>query len=178
MTGPVFVDTNVFVYARDASEPAKQSAAEHWVRQLWMEQRGRTSTQVLSEFYTTVTRKLDPGIHADAAWQDVVTLFAWQPQVTDRDLLTRARELERRFRLHWWDSTIVAAAQMQRCTILLSEDLQSGMRFGETMVLNPFTANVAETGAAYAAAPPRPVSRHRRRGRPARVKALDRPAEP
>ena len=109
MTGPVFVDTNVFVYARDSSEPAKQPVALQWVRQLWAQQRGRTSTQVLSEFYTTVTRKLDPGIDADAAWQDVLALFAWQPQATDRDLLTRARELERRFRLQWWDSMIVAA---------------------------------------------------------------------
>ncbi len=28
MTGPVFVDTNVFVYRHDASEPAKQARSD------------------------------------------------------------------------------------------------------------------------------------------------------
>ena len=68
MTAPVFVDTNIFVYARDAGARIKQTAAEDWIRQLWLEQRGRTSLQVLSEFYTTVTRKLDPGVAQDEAW--------------------------------------------------------------------------------------------------------------
>ena len=31
MTGPVFVDTNVFVYRHDASEPAKQPRALQWI---------------------------------------------------------------------------------------------------------------------------------------------------
>jgi predicted nucleic acid-binding protein len=45
MTAAVFVDTNVFVYARDASEPAKRSVSIQWLEQLWREHRGRTSTR-------------------------------------------------------------------------------------------------------------------------------------
>lgn len=62
MSATVFVDTNVFVYARDASEPEKQAVAAQWVRELWTTQAGRTSVQVLSEYYATVTRKLKPGL--------------------------------------------------------------------------------------------------------------------
>jgi predicted nucleic acid-binding protein len=173
MTEPVFVDTNIFVYARDAGEHVKQAAAEQWIRRLWIEQRGRTSTQVLSEFYTTVTRKLTPGIDRDRAWQDVLALLAWEPRDIDRDLLVRAQDIERRFNLSWWDSLIVAAAQSQGCPILLSEDFQNGMRFDETTVVNPFTTSIAEARASYPAA--KPMSRHRSRGRPARTKA---PASP
>jgi len=43
MTATVFVDTNIFVYARDAGEPAKQPLAANWLHELWSEQRGRTS---------------------------------------------------------------------------------------------------------------------------------------
>ena len=173
MTAPVFVDTNVLVYARDAGERGKQAAADQWIRQLWLEQRGRTSTQVLSEYYTTVTRKLKPGLDPDEAWQDVLALLAWEPQEINREVLVRAREIERRYRLSWWDSMIVAAAQCQDCPILLSEDLQDRMRFDGTTVVNPFTISVAEARATYSTTSSKPISRHRRRGRPARWKSAD-----
>lgn len=171
MTALVFVDTNVFVYSRDTSDRVKQAAAEQWVRELWLEQRGRTSVQVLSEYYVTVTRKLDTGLDRDEAWQDVSALFAWEPQSVDRDLLVSASETERRFGLSWWDSMIVAAARAQACSILLSEDLQAGMVFDETTVVNPFETGIAEARESYARPPSRPRSRHRPRGRPARTGA-------
>ena len=51
MTGPYFVDTNVLVYARDASEPKKQSQAYDWLTFLWQTRQGRLSMQVLQEYY-------------------------------------------------------------------------------------------------------------------------------
>jgi predicted nucleic acid-binding protein len=165
MTAAVFVDTNVLVYARDVSEPAKQARAADWLRELWSEQRGRTSAQVLSEYYTTVTRKLRPGMDPDEAWDDVNALFAWQPQQIDRALLERAREIERRHGLSWWDSMIVAAAQLQSCEVLLSEDLQHGWTCGTVTVHNPFRHGVEDARPSYAAFAA-PLSRHRPRGRP------------
>ena len=165
MNATVFVDTNVFVYARDASEPKKQPTAAEWIRELWIEQRGRTSMQVLSEYYATVTRKLDPGLKPDEAWEDISALLAWEPQEIGRNVLIRAREIERRFALSWWDSMIVAAAQLQNCALLLTEDLQHGLVCGTVTVRNPFADTVAEEQARYVAQPT-PVSRHRARGRP------------
>jgi len=121
--------------------------------------------QVLAEYYTTVTRKLRPGLAVDAAWEDVAALFAWRPQAIDGALLARAREIERLHSLSWWDSMIVAAAQIQDCAVLLSEDLQHGWTCGTVSVRNPFTERIEDTRASYAARPT-PVSRHRRRGRP------------
>jgi predicted nucleic acid-binding protein len=121
--------------------------------------------QVLSEYYTTVTRKLRPGLEPDEAWDDVNALFAWQPQKTDRPLLERAREIERRHGLSWWDSMIVAAAQLQNCEVLLSEDLQHGWTCGTVTVRNPFADRIEEARPSYAALAA-PLSRHRPRGRP------------
>jgi len=171
MNATVFVDTNVFVYARDASERKKQPTAAHWIRRLWMEQRGRTSMQVLSEYYVTVTRKLDPGLKPDEAWQDVGALLAWEPQEIDRGVLVRAREIERRYALSWWDSMIVAAAQLQNCAVLLTEDLQHGLVCDTIKISNPFAKNIAEEGPDYATQP-KPASRHRSRGRPRRESAI------
>ncbi len=68
MTVPVFVDTNILLYARDSREATKQKLAIDWLAFLWQEQTGRTSIQVLSEFYVNATRKLSPGMRPDLAW--------------------------------------------------------------------------------------------------------------
>ncbi len=168
MSAPVFVDTNVFVYWRDASEPVRQPLAAAWLAQLWRERTGRTSTQVLSEYYVSVTRKLRPGISADDAWEDVRALMAWRPQPIDAAVLESGRDIERRYRLSWWDSLVVAAAKAQGCTLLLSDDLQDGMALGEITVRSPFTLHAGEAAAAYAATPAA-TNPHRPRGRPART---------
>ncbi len=74
-----FVDTNVLVYARDASESEKQPQAADWMNYLWRSQAGRLSTQVLNEYYVTVTRKLSPGTAVEDARRDIRNLVAWQP---------------------------------------------------------------------------------------------------
>ncbi|HEV2007975.1 MAG TPA: PIN domain-containing protein, partial [Burkholderiales bacterium] len=106
MIAPVFVDANVLVYARDAHEAVKQPRAADWMTRLWREQSGRTSMQVLSEYYVTVTRKLRPAVSTHDAWNDVKSLLSWQPQAVDGVLLQRAREIEQRYRLSWWDSMV------------------------------------------------------------------------
>jgi predicted nucleic acid-binding protein len=57
MTEPIFVDTNVWVYAVDAADPVKRQRA----LEVTAPAPGRDlviSTQVLTEFYAVVTRKL------------------------------------------------------------------------------------------------------------------------
>jgi predicted nucleic acid-binding protein len=167
MSATVFVDTNVFLYARDASQPTRQPVAAVWLAQLWRERTGRTSIQVLSEYYVNATRKLRPGLPADEAWDDVRALMAWRPQPLDATVIETGRDLERRYRLSWWDSLVVAAAQLQGCALLLSEDLQDGIVLGGVTVRSPFTLHAGEAAAGYATAPSA-ASPHRPRGRPTR----------
>lgn len=164
MTAPCFVDTNVFIYWRDASDLVKQARAREWLDILWREQRGRTSVQVLSEFYSVMTRKV-ASVSRDETWRDVQALMSWSPQPIDVDLLRRSREIEARYQLNWWDSLIVAAAQIQRCVLLLSEDMQDGAEYGGVIVRNPFTLGVADEAGTYVPGP-KLASRHRGRGRP------------
>jgi len=166
MTEVSFVDTNILVYARDPRDHQKQRLAAELLAQLWQLRSGRSSTQVLNEYYTTVTRKIAPRVDSDDAWDDVLILMSWNPQPIDQAILVAAREIERRYRTSWWDATIVAAAQAQRCTLLLSEDFQDGMSFGQLKVRNPFVPRIQEPPADYRATV---TPRHRPRGRPARV---------
>lgn len=170
MTVPIFVDTNVFVYARQAAEITKQPVAARWLERLWEEEAGRTSVQVLNEYYTTMTRKIKPPLSAADAWDDVKSLLAWNPQPVDLELLLRGREIEQRDRLSWWDSLIVAAAQLQNCPVLLTEDLQEHAVYGGVTVRNPFTCSVSEDFSHYVVE--RAAARHPRRGRPRRAQPV------
>lgn len=170
----VFVDTNILVYAQDSAQGRKKRVAEVCLAQLWQQQCGRTSMQVLNELYVTLTRKLPHPLGRDTAWRITEDLLVWGPMPTDRRLLIQARDVENRYRINWWDSLIVAAAQLQDCTTLLTEDLQDGMNFDGVRVRNPFQVGVAEELAGYSARP-RPAyrsnPRHRGRGRPKRQAA-------
>ncbi len=133
-----FVDTNVLVYTRDTSEPDKQPLAGAWMEHLWRTESGRTSVQVLNEYYVTVTHKLAPGLDQATARNDIRDLQAWRPIVIDHATVVTAWDLEDRFSLSWWDSLIVASAIELGCDRLLTEDLQDGQAFNRLVVTNPF----------------------------------------
>lgn len=134
----VFVDTNVLVYGRDSSRPAKQMAAERWIAHLWQTGTGRLSSQVLSEFYVTVTSKLDPGMTRVDARADIRDLMAWRPVAITAELVTEAWEVQDHFQISYWDSLIVAAARSSGSDQLLTEDLQHGQDLGGIVVVDPF----------------------------------------
>ena len=138
MTDRVFVDTNVLVYSRDASETRKQKRAMAWMARLWSEQIGRLSFQVLNEFYVTVTNKLQPGMDPQSAREDVRFLLAWRPIPVDARVVEGAWRIQDRYKLSWWDALIVSAAQVSDCRYLLTEDLQENRKMGDIEVINPF----------------------------------------
>lgn len=146
-----FVDTNVLVYTRDTSEPDKQTPAAAWMDHLWRTRTGRTSVQVLNEYYVTVTRKLSPGLDRATARDDVRDLGAWRPAVVDRTTVATAWDLEDRYSLSWWDSLIVASAIGLGCDRLLTEALQDGQEFDRLVVTNPFRHTPGVTSRATAA---------------------------
>jgi predicted nucleic acid-binding protein len=139
---PVFVDTNVFVYARDASDIAKQQRALAWIEHLWRTADGRTGVQVLQEYYVTVTRKLSPGLPADDARADVADLWSWRPIPVQEPVLSAAWSIEDRFGLSFWDALIVAATREARCGTLLTEDLQHAMEIDGVRIVDPFLTDV------------------------------------
>src|SRR5262245_42233217 len=64
MNGPVFVDTNILVYADDRSATAKRDRSRQLIRELLRGGNGWVSIQVLQEYFSAATRKL--GIEAGA----------------------------------------------------------------------------------------------------------------
>jgi predicted nucleic acid-binding protein len=137
MTEPTFVDTNVWVYAVDAADPAKRTRALEVVAPA----QGRDlvlSAQVLTEFYAVVTRKLAVPVLAVEAEAMVRQLAALPVVPLDGSLVVAAVAGSRRWRISIWDALILQAAEVAGCRRVLSEDLADGTRYGSVVVENPF----------------------------------------
>ncbi|HMP95370.1 MAG TPA: PIN domain-containing protein [Kiritimatiellia bacterium] len=133
-----FVDTNILVYVRDTDAGVKQSRAADLVSELWKSRLGRISTQVMSEYYVTVTQKLKPGMTREAAWADLQSLQAWGPLPVDWKLMERGRSLQKEHAVSWWDALIIAAAQTLDCSVIFTEDLAHGQHYDMVNIVNPF----------------------------------------
>jgi predicted nucleic acid-binding protein len=131
-----FVDSNVLVYADDDDEPAKQGVARALIEGLFVAGDGVVSLQVLREYFVVATGKL--GIAAEAARRRVEIYSGFDLVTSGLDELLSAIDLHRLHGLSLWDALIVRAALAGRCSILYSEDLQHGHRYGPLRIENPF----------------------------------------
>ena len=133
-----FVDTNVLLYAHDASETVKQPIARSVLEALWQEGTGALSTQVLQEFYVVATKKLRRPLARDEA-REIVQLYAtWPVVVIDPMLVLAATRIEEGHQLSFWDALIVEAARISGAERLITEDLQAGRVVEGVRFENPF----------------------------------------
>jgi predicted nucleic acid-binding protein len=130
-----FLDTNVFVYAADSSDPRKQARAS----EILMATTGIVvSTQVINEFYVVVTRKLKPPVPERIAADAAERMTRYVCVAIDADLALRAISAGRRWQLSHWDALMIEAARQAACGRMLSEDLANGSTFDGIRIENPF----------------------------------------
>ena len=140
MSTEVFLDTNVLLYAVDDKDIAKRDGARRWLAACWDRRCGRLSTQVLNEFYSNVRKKFSSALSAGDARAEVRRYQHWKPWVIDHPTIETAWAVESRYGLNYWDALMVAAAQHQGCTLLLTEDLQHDQQIDAVRIVNPFIA--------------------------------------
>jgi predicted nucleic acid-binding protein len=139
MIAEVLLDTNVLVYAYERSEPAKQQRASDLLNALLAKAVVKISTQVLAEFFVTITRKLSAPLALDMA-RERVQRYMLLCDVVD---VTRATVLEAmrgacEYRLHYWDAQIWAAARLAGIGLVFSEDFNDGAVLDGVRFVNPF----------------------------------------
>lgn len=136
MSALVFVDTNVLLYAMDEADPTKHKVAQSWRRALWKNRTGKTSFQVLNEFYANVSKKWPDA--QERARAEIRDLLAWQPVATGGEAIEFAWRVQDRYRLAYWDALIFAGAKAALCRYVLSEEFQPGQEIEGMRVINPF----------------------------------------
>ena len=139
MTAMRFVDTNILIYSLDLApaRPEKTAIAQAIL--------GGSdvvlSVQVLQEFYVQATHPRRPdALPHDLAARLVEKWLRFRIQDNTAAVLCAALGLKERFRISYWDASILAAAKAARCKQLLSEDLNHGQDYDGLVVINPFRA--------------------------------------
>jgi len=140
--GSYFLDTNILVYANDGTEADKQSAAIRLIADGIRNGQAVVSTQVLSEFWVTVTQKIQVTLDTDKAEKEVDRFKAMRIVGIEYDTVRAAIHLQRRFQISYWDSLILSAASIAGCRRIYSEDLNAGQSYDGLSIVNPFAETV------------------------------------
>jgi len=135
-----FFDTNILVYLFDRNAPEKRGAARSLWERACRETTPVVSTQVLQEFFVTVTRAVKQGLPIPEA-REAVQQFAVIAEVATISvpLIEAATRRVEQSRFSFWDSLIIETAMQSGARRLWTEDLQDGQTFGQLIVINPFS---------------------------------------
>lgn len=133
-----FIDSNIIVYAHDETEKRKKEIAQDLIFKGIRSQHGTISAQVISEFYVTITQKVKKPLTTAHARHELMLLSYLDVIDVDFELAIRATHLKEEVSINYWDGLIVAAAERAGCTVLYSEDLSHGQRYGTVTVEDPF----------------------------------------
>ncbi len=138
MTDRILLDTNVLVYAHDASNPIKQAKAQQIIKQGTVSGKACVSAQVLGELFDVLTRKIaHPLTPADTL--RLVQSFGKLGVIEISFLTVRlALHFVLSADISYWDALILAAARLGDCSTVYSEDLAHGMILDGVTVINPF----------------------------------------
>jgi predicted nucleic acid-binding protein len=135
-----FVDTNILVYAYDNTAGQKHDIAKRIVWDLWASGLGVLSTQVLQEFFVSVTAKIPRPMDTRTAKGIVSDLLTWDVVVIDGQSILNGVDIQVKYRYSFWDSLIIEAAWKARSPLLFTEDLSDGQVIRSVTIRNPFKA--------------------------------------
>jgi len=144
MSDKVFVDTNILLYAHDQSAGVKHERARALIEKLWDSGGGVLSTQVLQELCVNLRRKTAHPLsveHTRALLQDYLS---WEIVINTAESILEALVIEQRYIISFWDALIIQAAGSAGASIVYSEDLADGQKYGSLRVINPLSHSASD----------------------------------
>ena len=144
---PVFIDTNIFVYAmqnikkkekslqKSEEEDNKRKIAKNFLETV--ENPIIISTQVLNEFSNVLIRNKIENQRirnlVKAIIEECVIIYS-----IDLKSIDRAWDIRIRYNYSYWDSLIISTALLSGCSILYTEDLQNNQVIDNQLkIVNP-----------------------------------------
>lgn len=140
MKDKVFLDTNILIYAVDTSPAYRrnQEIARKLIATHIQNETGVISMQVLQEFFVVSTGKLKVPLSSEEALEYIQHLSILEIVQPNLDMVITAIHLHQKHLLSFWDAMVIQTARAADCSLLLSEDLNSGFRLGSLTIQNPF----------------------------------------
>ena len=146
MSGRVFVDTNILVYAyvcnddNDNKNKDEDVKKHHRAKQVLQNTDSRyvISTQVLSEFYVALAKyKIEHDTIASII-SEIITFC--DVAYVGLETVNYAVELKKQYGYSYWDCLILSSALENKCIKVYSEDMRDGQTIeGSAVIDNIFT---------------------------------------
>lgn len=139
MSDAFFLDTNIFLYSVDRTEPRKGEVAARLIARAIKTGAGVISYQVIQEFLNVALKGfVSPMSPSEAQHYLAMTFGPISTVHSSPALYAEALRIHSAYRFAWYDSLIVAAAQQARCEVLYTEDMSHGKSVGNLRIVNPF----------------------------------------
>ena len=134
MQGKVFVDTNVLIYFISSEERKKIKAKEV----IFANQDVCISSQIISEFISVCfSKNLLEFDEINILVGDLIDALKFS--VIKESTIKKALQIKKDLNYSYWDSLVIASALENNCSILYTEDMQSGQTIDNTItIINPF----------------------------------------
>jgi predicted nucleic acid-binding protein len=136
MTERFSLDSNILIYAADHLNRDRQDRAIEIIR-LAASSSCVLSTQVLGEFVHVTSRKGMP-LRSEAVDRASELQVAFEVVGISPEAFDAGIGAARDSRYSVWDAILLATIEQAGCTLLLSEDMHDGGRFGGVTIVNPF----------------------------------------
>jgi predicted nucleic acid-binding protein len=133
MSGSVFFDTTILIYAVSIDDPRASVAEDLLARG------GHISVQVLNEFAAVARRKLKMSWEEIEQALEAIRTLCEPPAPLTVELHDAALKLAAKHAYHIYDSLILASAIAAGCSTVYSEDMHNGQKIGSLTIRNPFT---------------------------------------
>ncbi|MCX7325584.1 MAG: PIN domain-containing protein [Hyphomicrobiales bacterium] len=137
MTDRVFIDTNVLIYARNATDRTKQAHARHWLQSISTDANGLLNRQVLNELTRWVLSREHSRPLTDIK-DEIDALSIWGARPVSQIDVDFAWLIRARFGFQWYDTLLLAAALHADCRFFLTEDMTDGLQIDGMTLINPF----------------------------------------
>ena len=141
MTSPspdFLIDSNVFVYAFDAAEPAKRERAISVIELLADSGNAAVSVQVLGEVYNVLSKRSRLAMSRTQC-RDAINEIAsaWLVCETTVEAALEAARCAASLSISYWDALIWSVARENGIRVVLSEDMQDGQLIEGVRIMNP-----------------------------------------
>ncbi len=140
------LDTNVLVYAYDASETRRREIAKGLVDDVWSAGGGVVTLQNLSEFFFAVTRKVQkpvPVVDAKTIVSDILRSSRWVVIDRNAGTVVKAMDIVETTRAPFWDVLIGACMLEHGIKVIVTENEKDFKGIPGITVVNPFRTRVA-----------------------------------
>ncbi|MEJ2055728.1 MAG: PIN domain-containing protein [Calditrichaceae bacterium] len=131
----IFVDTNIIIYANDRRDKKKQLESITIIKQLLKNGNGTLSTQVLQEYAYVAVKKI--GQSYNAVLRQLKILEAFEIINQSPDQIRRSIEIMHLYKINFWDACIISNAEQANCSIIYSEDFNTGQFYSGIQIINP-----------------------------------------